>query len=140
MTSAQMTRRTLVTAAPAVAVCGAAPAAQPDPFLSHYRQWIEARAEWYRLIALPKHNDRDTPEEKAAEDAEFDAFYRMAETIPTTQEGFAALAHVVWDWHGAEASPATPRYEEEVRKPQNRILLNLYCALSGGEMVPLTRS
>lgn len=133
----QITRRTLMTAAPAVALCGAAPAAQPDPFLAPYRQWVEARAEWNRLIQMPEHDDWETPETKAIEGIEKDAFDRMSVTIPTTPEGCAALAHVVWDWHGVEFRTTSPEYNEACNKPQNLILLNLYRALSGEKEVPV---
>ena len=131
----QITRRTLMTAAPAVALCGAAPAAQHDPFLVHYRQWIEARAEWRRVIQLPEHDDWESPEVKAIEDIEQDAFDRMSLTIPTTPEGCAALASVIWEWHGTGFIPTAPEYDEECALPQNRIF-NLYRALSGEMEIP----
>jgi MoxR-like ATPase len=132
-----ITRRTLMTAVPAVALCGAAPAAQPDPFLFHYRQWIEARAEWRRLIEMPEHDDWETPETKAQETIEYEAFERMAETIPTSQEGFAALSTVIWEWHGPTERREIPEYQEQVNRSENRILLNLYRALSGEKAVPV---
>lgn len=132
----QITRRTLMTAAPAVALCGAAPAAQPDPFLVHYRQWIEARKIFNQLSYEPGNEHCDSPESDAAAAAEIAAYDEIAGIIPTTQEGLAALTHVIWDWHGSAALRGTASYEEECENPDNKIILNLYSALSGGHTMP----
>jgi hypothetical protein len=87
------TRRALLTAGPAAAVAlsgGTALAAMtPDPIfaaIDEYKAAVQARQ-----VAL----DRDEDKDRRGFDGEWDAFYEMLDTMPTTVAGVVAMLEVL---------------------------------------------
>lgn len=136
-----MKRRDIVKILPTSLSIAALPSAlkasmAEDPILTHYRDWLAARAEWYSYADLPGHEHWDTPEMLAAQDAEDVALEAMMATKPTTFEGVAALAHAIWVWKGVTLKEDHPEYPDQCDMIENRLLIALWRAASGREDFP----
>lgn len=134
-----MNRRTLLTAltaAPALTLSTVqgASASPSDPILVHYREWLDARAEWKRLSVLPGNENFDFPESLEQDDREDAALGAMVELTPTTPEGFAALLHVLWYFEVPDVDRNVPEYAEEVEDPVHKAILGLWRATTGTAM------
>lgn len=137
-----MSRRALLAATPAFWVAAPVVAlsteiAAPDPFLDHYLQWVEARNEWLKLAEMPGNDDWDWPESIAAESAQNEAFFLMSNLMPTSIEGFAAMAHLVWIERGFSQGCDSEEFQTPFERALNRIIFNLYAGLCGEASVPV---
>jgi hypothetical protein len=131
-----MNRRTMLAALPtSTFALGAAASSTPtDPILTHYREWLDARAECMRLIYAAGNGSLDLPEIKAAEAREDVALDAMVELTPKTKEGMAALLHVVWYFEVQEAERQLPEYADQVEDPMHKAILGLWRATTGTPM------
>lgn len=134
-----MNRRACLTALPAVLVTGvsqAAAVAEEDPILPHYRQWVAARKEWYRLTDLPGNGCWDMPESIAAAELESSAFEAMIEMTPISMAGVAAFAHVLWDLVGPTMTPDQEEFLEQADRPEAKLMQAIWRASSGHHGLP----
>lgn len=131
-------RRTLLTALPAstLALTTVASSAPVDPVVTLYREWLAARAEWVALSNIPGNEDFDWPESLAAEDRSHELMLQLVELTPTTIEGMAGLAHILWYIGGPVFSPHTEDYEEEIQEPTKKAMLAIWRAASGKHEAP----
>ncbi|MBI6628318.1 hypothetical protein [Pontibaca salina] len=136
-----MKRRDFMKAAPAALAVSTLPAAtlaheEADPILPLYRQWVDARKEWYLYADLPGNGDWDMPESMAAQAKEDDAFWAMIEMTPTSTEGIAALSHVLWDLEGPSVVPEHKEYAERANEPHRKLMRAIWRAASGQNSLP----
>lgn len=115
-------------------LAGGANATPSDPILAHYRDWLDARAEWKRLSHLPGNENFDFPESLAADAREDAALAAMVELTPTTPEGFAALLHVLWYFEVPDLDRRVPEYAARVKDPAHKAILGLWRATTGTAM------
>lgn len=108
-----------------------------DPILPLYRQWVSARAEWYRYADLPGNGDWDMPESQAAQAQEDAAFWAMIEMTPTSMAGIAALAQVLWDLEGPTVTLGQEGYREQASTPSCKLMSAIWRAASGHKGLPL---
>ena len=136
----QINRRSFVASIPAVALCASADASQDDTFMEHYRVWIDARKRFNELSYLTINTCTD--EQEARLDSIWltgdNALDQMAEIIPSSPEALAAMTHVIWASHGLQLSVTNPDYVKELGFVDNKLILNLHRALSGGKEMPQT--
>lgn len=114
-------------AAPLIARAGHADA----ELLHHYRLWVQARRDWYRLSDLPGNENWDTPEMVDATRREDEAFEAIMATPAQTMEGIAVLAALVWDANGPTAYEHHPEYAEQAAYYENRPTLALWRSATG---------
>ena len=133
-------RRRLLKAAPlslaAASLAGAVNATEPDPIIPLYEDWWSARLEWVELSKSQADGEWDEPVMNAAEQRESAAFDALLEARPTTLQGAAALLHVYWAIEGPAFAPGTPKHEEALRRPCNRLILTLWKFASGADALP----
>lgn len=112
-----------------------APPPPLDPVPPIYRAWCAARADVNRILG----DDPDQPETDefraacAREDAAFENILRVE---PTTMEGFAAAAHVLWDTDGPDAIEGSEAWDEQCTAPASRMLATIWRAASGRDGMP----
>ncbi len=92
---------------------GGMPDTAEDPILIHYREWVSALEEMYRLVHLQV--DDDDPRMAECDRRAAEALNLMEATTPLSIEGIAALVHVVWDTSG----PASAAWRRGLR-PRRR--------------------
>lgn len=131
-------RRTLLTALPAstLALATAASSTPSDPILEHYREWLSAKNEWERLSNIPGNEDWDWPESIEAEKRGDAALAAIIELTPSSLEGIAAMAHILWYLEGPEFRAGTPDHDEELTWKGNRAMLAIWRAASGKAGTP----
>lgn len=135
----QINRRAFVASIPAVALlCGTVEAGQADPFLRAYNTWSASQRDWRDLGE--KHDHHFTEEVQAELDAIWEvgdaALEVMANLKPESPAALAALAHVIWEYLGPQLLATSPDYDNEMASTDNKLMLNLYGALSGGKEMP----
>lgn len=114
---------------------GGLPTAADDPILSHYREWVSALEEMYRLVHLQVSDD-DPRMVECDRRAAF-ALSEMEATPPQSVEGIAALVHVVWDVCGPAPAAWAHDYAEACEYPEHRWILTLWRAVTGKSTPPL---
>lgn len=97
-----------------------------DPSLSYFRQWIEARKTCIILSARPGGDNFDRPETIAAELQQYEALDAMLATTPSTVEGIAALAEVLYWLAGPEAPAGSPEYADQCKEPAARLIMAIW--------------
>lgn len=117
-----------------LALAGGANANPTDPILEHYREWLDARAEWKRLSVLPGNENFDFPESLEQDNREDAALAAMVELTPTTPEGVAALLHVLWYFEVPDLDRNVLEYAEVVKDPAHKAILGLWRATTGTAM------
>lgn len=129
-------RRTMLAALPVstFALGAAASSTSTDPILTHYHDWLDARADQKRLELASGDKSYHLPEYKAAEAREDAASDAMVELTPTTKEGMAALLHIVWYFEVQEVERQLPEYADQVKDPMHKAMLGLWRALTGTPM------
>lgn len=129
-------RRTMLAALPAstLALAAVASSTPTDPILTHYREWLESRADQKRLVLASGDQSYHLPEYKAAEEREDAAWAAMVELTPTTTEGMAALLHIIWYFEVQELERQLPEYAEQVEDPMHKAILGLWRATTGTAM------
>tara|TARA_R110002167_G_scaffold59909_1_gene169702 strand:- start:32 stop:517 length:486 start_codon:yes stop_codon:yes gene_type:complete len=139
------TRRRLMKSLPAAALtfcaantacCGASQQIPKDPFLDAYNIWIQSQIEFSRVDNLSasgasKYDELDRIWEVGAEAVDL-----MADISPSSPEGLAALAHVIFAYHGPNDDPGSAAYSEAIKYTDIRLLENLYKTLSGERALP----
>lgn len=134
-------RRALLKGLPAAAGAamlapGALEAAEPDPVVVFYHEWLDARREWRALAELPENANFDSPEMLAAQDREFRAQDDMCTHRATSREGIAALVALAWVYTGP-SSTDPEIYEEEASSVESRALRAAWKACTGQEGYPV---
>jgi hypothetical protein len=126
------TRRSLLTAGPAAAVALSAGTAvatmTPDPALAaidRYKAAMEVRP-----LAIERDDDKD----RKGFDAEWDAFYEMLDTTPTTVAGIIAMLEVLGSdpYREDSCSAASWAYNDhggENERPVDRLMLAMATTL-----------
>ncbi|ARE38324.1 hypothetical protein RGUI_0183 [Rhodovulum sp. P5] len=140
-TALPVTRRAALTGAAALAASlppasSVMAGASEDPILPLYREWVQARKDWYALADLPGNEDWDSPETIEAQDREDRAFWALCDLTPCSMEGVAALAHVLWVLDGPSVVPTHPEYADQCAWPENRLLAAIWRAGSGQTGLP----
>lgn len=102
-----------------------------DPILPHYRRWCQAREEWERLSYIPENKHWDFTESDRMDQIERKAFLAMVDMTPVSNEGIAALAHVLWDTAGPVSARSSPDRGVECGHPENKLIRAIYRAASG---------
>jgi len=123
-----------VAAAPAVQLLSTA--SVEDPILPHYREWLDAKNEWWRWYDAPGNGNFDFPESLEAERREDLAFEAMMQTRATTMEGIAALCHVLWTINGPSARADLPEFQDQCEHYEHQPALALWRSATGLEGVP----
>lgn len=136
-----MKRRSFLSLAPSSGVALAFPAvtqaAQPDPMVKLYHEWLDARREWRELAELPGNGSYDHPESVAAEAREKEAAEAMMLLMPTSLEGMSALAALVWEC--VEPGVLDPvEYDRLAQLPECRVVKAIWKACTGKEGYPET--
>lgn len=111
------------------------PVSKDDPILIHYREWVSALEEMYRLVNLQV-SDEDPRMVECDRRAAL-ALSAMETTTPQSIEGIAALVHVVWDTSGPTYAAWSPDYAEACGYPEHRWILALWRAVTGKTTPPL---
>ena len=130
------TRRNMLKALPLAAGIPLIPevaqgALREDPIMPLYRQWVQARKEWFRLSELPENADSDSAEMVAAEEVEEQAFWAISRMKPVSMKGMAAVMHLLWDLDGPYAIFDSEKYESQLDEPSNRLMLALWQSMTG---------
>ena len=141
MGEVSLDRRAMLTAAPAsiavMALPSMAGATQgEDPILSHYQEWCEAKAEWFRWSDAPGNGNWDFPESIRAEEREDAAFNAMMRTPALTMDGIAALVHVIWSVIAPACRADTPEFVEACERYELRPVLWLWQNVTGSGSPP----
>lgn len=139
--ASNITRRSILKAAPALAAVAAAPvalAAVPveDPVLAPYRRWSESRSAWTALMDADLTKPEQSPDVRALMDVELTAFWEITKLTPTTMAGVAAVAHVLWAIDGPSLVTSHPGHEEELRNPEHVLKAAIWRCASGQADVP----
>jgi|JI10StandDraft_1071094.scaffolds.fasta_scaffold1191913_1 hypothetical protein len=111
------------------------PATENDPILIHYREWVSALEEMYRLVHLEV-NDED-PRMVECDRRAAVALSLIETTPPQSVEGIAALVHVVWDVCGPAHAAWSQDYADACEYPEHRWILTLWRAVTGKTTPPL---
>ncbi|MEW5421929.1 hypothetical protein [Amorphus sp. 3PC139-8] len=107
-----------------------------DPIVPLYRQWLSARKTLDYLVDLPGGYDSEAPDAKAAQTREDEAFWAMIELTPTSVEGIAALAHVLWELEGPAVLPDHEDFQEEADSPNCKLMRAIWRAAAGRDGLP----
>jgi len=110
-------------------------AAQTDPLVPLYHEWLDARRTWRALAELPGNGNFDDPRSLAAEARESAAEEAMLTLTPTSPEGIAALAALAW----AGVAPGTTDPEEFAERERDhdcRVVRAIWKACTGGDGYP----
>lgn len=111
------------------------PATADEPILIHYREWVSALEEMYRLVHLQV-SDEDPRMIEC--DQRADVALRLIETTPPQSvEGIAALVHVVWDVCGPAYAAWSQDYADACEYPEHRWILTLWRAVTGKSTPPV---
>ncbi|QDL90471.1 hypothetical protein FDP22_00875 [Paroceanicella profunda] len=132
----EITRRTLL-AAPALALPLGAAVDGHSRILSHYQNWLAARAEWWRLSEIPGNEEYDDPRSLAAKETEYSEIAALLSLPPQTQAELAAFSHILWNRVGPTSLPDTDGFREEMREPGCRAMLAIWQATSGSSTYPV---
>ena len=137
----RLSRRSLLAALPAAGALAALPAAvtaaETDPVVSIYRDWLEARREWRDLADLPGNENWDDPRSLAAEARECAAMEQMLAMTPTSLEGIGALVALTWLYAGPSRLD-TEEYAAEAMSIEGRALMAVWKICTGKEGYPET--
>ncbi|NDV52154.1 hypothetical protein [Salipiger sp. PrR003] len=109
-----------------------------DPILPHYRAWLAAREDWRRASMVPGNEDFDSPESLDADEREFAAEDRMLDTVPTSKEGLAAVAHLMWVHLGPAALKGSENYEDQFNALPARMARAIWAFATDGAPMPPT--
>lgn len=112
-----------------------APPPPLDPVPSIFRAWCAARADVNRILGVDPAM-AETDELRAAYAAEDAAFEDILRVEPTTMEGFAAVAHVLWDTDGPDAIEGSEAWSDQCIAPSSRMLATIWRAASGRDGMP----
>lgn len=107
---------------------------------SLYREWLQAREDWYAALDQSTTGNWDTAACQDADTREYAAFDRMIETAPQSMEDIAALAALLWTICGPHSRRGTEQYEDECQLPGSRLIKAIWNAASGKKGVPVTRA
>lgn len=116
---------------------GGLPATADEPILIHYREWVSALEEMYRLVHLQV-SDED-PRMVECDRRAAEALKLMEATTPQSIEGIAALVHVVWDTSGPAYAAWSPDFAEACDEPEHRWILALWRAVTGKSTPPVLK-
>jgi hypothetical protein len=119
-----------------VAHCDVSGPTPADPFMDAYHTWCKSRSDWSRLANTSLNDSSNSDELDRIWEVGDEALEVMADTSPKSREGFAALAHVIFDYHGPSLDRRSDAYSKAVGYADIRLLLNLYGSLSGGRDLP----
>lgn len=137
----RLSRRSLLAALPAAsalaALPGAATAADADPVVSIYRDWLAAREEWRVLSCLPGNDDWDDPRSLDAQAREDAAEEKMLAIKPTSLEGIGALVALAWAYAGPSVTDPES-YGADVQSMDCRALMAIWTICTGKEGYPET--
>ena len=133
------TRRNLLMALPAASVAMSLPVAgqataPDDPILPLYREWKAARIAWLREARLCESGNYDTPQCEAENERWERAHADLIARKPISQEGAAALLHVLWDLMDAPTDRAD--LEAKLQEPTYALMTSLWQYLSGADSYP----
>lgn len=144
----RMKRRSFIAGAGAAALpytaaqragAGAGADAGCDPILAHYDDWRAANVEFMRLSYEPGNGNMDSPESCDAQRREFEALGAMLDMTPISQAGIAALAHVLWEFHGPYLPPSDEDFQANCNEQGNRLIAAIWRAASGkGGLPPMS--
>jgi len=137
----RLSRRSLLAALPASGALAALPsvtsAAEGDPVVSIYRNWLAARHEWLELAELPGNEDFDDPRSLNAHARELAAEDQMLAAAPSSLEGVAALVALAWSY--IEPGSTDPDvYAVNAQSREFRALMAIWMACTGKEGYPET--
>lgn len=112
-----------------------APTSDEDPILPLYREWWASRLHWNELVEMDA--SWESPEVKAAEAREDAAFLAIIEMTPSTLEGIAAMAHVLFQDYGPQTRrDLEAEYLVESEWPQNKMIAAIWRAASKKQGLP----
>jgi hypothetical protein len=111
--------------------------AQPDPVVTHYREWVDARKEWDDLSVSLGDHGRSDPRLLAADEREISAQNEMLKHLPTSLEGIAALVAVAWYYTGP-IGEAPESFENKIGMAPNQALTMIWRACTGRAGYPET--
>lgn len=101
-----------------------------DPIMPFYSEWRAASRELDRLAGMPGSRGADSPEYLAAEVRMYDAQAKIADRIPTSLEGIATQAHVLWSIIGPDSPAGTPASAGGGKMDDAKLITGIWLAAS----------
>lgn len=137
MANSSLNGNTLSTAGP-----GSDASAPPaiDPTLFHYRVWRAVRAEWCRALVQVEDGQTAVKNLDAIQRKELEARDALLALTPTTLDGIAAVAHLLWD----ELGPSKTNLSEDDyatrcgSDPVLKMIAAIWRAADGSHTPPVT--
>ncbi len=77
------------------------------------------------------------PEANAAYAREWAIFHAMTDMVPTTLDGIAALASVLFDHAGPQSKRGTEQFYEDCKDPTAKLMISIWRAASGQNGTPV---
>ncbi|WP_333830464.1 hypothetical protein [Pararhodobacter sp.] len=105
-------------------------AAQTDPLVPLYHEWLDARRTWRALADLPGNENWDDPRSIEAEERETSAAERMLALTPSSMEGMGVLAALAWSAIGPGGTDSED-YAELIRFNDARAVNAIWKACTG---------
>lgn len=93
-----------------------------DPVVYECRQWLNLRETQEALVI---DNDGDSPELAEVTAELFAVERRLLALVPTSPEGVALLATVLWESEGPTAALGSPDYLRQLNSPEHQFLRRL---------------
>ncbi|TPW31458.1 hypothetical protein FJU08_06775 [Martelella alba] len=111
-----------------------------DPTLFHYRVWRAVRAEWCRALVQVEGGQTTVKNLDAIQRRELEARDALLALTPTTLNGIAAVAHLLWDELGpSQANLSEGEYAARCASdPILKMIAAIWRAADGSHTPPLT--
>ncbi|WP_152534632.1 hypothetical protein [Martelella sp. AD-3] len=111
-----------------------------DPTLFHYRVWRAVRAEWCRALIQVESGQTTVKNLDAIQRRELEARDALISLTPTTLNGIAAIAHLLWDELGpSKANLSEGEYAARCASdPTLKMIAAIWRAADGSHTPPLT--